>query len=288
MVIIGLLNLEPKYKNLALEKIRLFHTMRGDTVEDYFPLRHGQYDKIYCSSIFQFTPKENLPPKMIIGGTGFDLTTTLPPEIESIKPHLNFGFTSRGCIRKCGFCVVPAKEGYVRPVGDLLDLWDGVHRDIVLYDNNILALPEHFRLICEQAVANHLRLDFNQGLDHRLLNEDNIGMLKSLSHSEYRFSYDDPSYFKTVDSAITLLQQHGINRCLWYCLVGYNTTFEQDLERVEYLKSRNQNAYIQRYTRDRRYISLSRWVNQHHIFHGMTWQQFQIAESKIKAACRGK
>ena len=94
--LIGLLNLEPKYRNLALEKIRLYYSERGETVEDYFPLRYESYEKIFCSSIFNFTPKMNLPPNLITGGTGFDLSTLLPPEIESIKPHLNFGFTSRG------------------------------------------------------------------------------------------------------------------------------------------------------------------------------------------------
>ena len=97
---VGLINLEPKYRNLALEKIRIWHAQKGDIVEDYLRLAHESYDKIYCSSIFKFTPKANLPPEMIKGGTGFDLTTVLPSEIEAVKPHLNFGFTTRGCIRK--------------------------------------------------------------------------------------------------------------------------------------------------------------------------------------------
>lgn len=271
---VALLNLEPKYKNLALEKIRLWHTQKGDVVEDYLRLAHETYDRIYCSSIFKFTPKIDLPPNAIKGGTGFDLTTCLPPEIEKVKPHLNFGFTTRGCIRKCSFCVVPKKEGNIYAVGDLLDLWDGKNKDIILHDNNILALPAHFLMICEQAKKYKLRLDFNQGLDHRLLNDDNIELLKNISHSEYRFSYDSMAYLKTVDRAIDLLQKHGIRRCLWYVLVGFDTTFKEDLKRVEYLKRRNQNAYIQKYVEKEEFVPLSRWVNQHHIFHGLTWKQF--------------
>ena len=105
---IGLLNLEPKYKNLALEKIRIFYQAQGDYVEDYFAL--NQYGKVYCSSIFDYTKKHIIPEGAICGGTGFDLTTVLLPEIEKIHPHLNFGFTTRGCPNKCWFCDVWKRE----------------------------------------------------------------------------------------------------------------------------------------------------------------------------------
>ncbi len=280
---IGLLNLEPKYKNLALEKIRIYHQSKGDCVEDYFAL--NQYDKVYCSSIFDFTRKAVVPQGAICGGTGFDLTTVLPPEIEGIKPHLNFGFTTRGCIRHCEFCVVPEKEGNIHAVNDLFDLWDSSSKEIILYDNNILALSNHFDLIWEQARTNKIKLDFNQGLDHRLLNRVNISMLKDLSHTEYRFAFDSPAYYKSVDQAITLLQNGGINRSLWYVLVGFNTTFQEDLDRVNFLRDRGQQAYIQRFTHaphNFQHIALSQWVNQHHIFYGMTWGQFLNTEHSKK------
>ena len=269
---IGLLNLEPKYKNLAIEKLRLYHSQQGDQVEDYFALK--SYDKVYASSIFTFTKKDWVPQGAICGGSGFDLTTTLPPEIEAVKPHLNFGFTSRGCIRHCAFCIVPQKEGMVNPVGDLLDLWDGEGKLITLYDNNILALPDHFRKIYCQARAYSLTLDFNQGLDHRLLTTENVKYLSAISHKEYHFAFDHPSYLKGVDRAIDLLQSEGINRCNWYVLVGFNTTFQEDLDRLNHLKERNQNGFVQRYKRDRQYIPLARWANQHHIFQSMTFEQF--------------
>ena len=114
-------------------------------------------------------------------------------------------------------------------------------------DNNILAVPEHFELICKQSQKNKIKIDFNQGLDHRLLTPKIVKILKETSHTEYRFSFDHPSYLLTVDKAITLLQEEGIKRCEWYILVGFNTTFEEDLERCNYLKERNQGVYIQRY-----------------------------------------
>jgi len=269
---IGLLNLEPKYKNLAIEKLRLYHSKLGDEVEDYFAL--NSYDKVYASSIFTFTKKHTVPQGAICGGSGFDLTTTLPSDIEETKPHLNFGFVTRGCIRHCPFCIVPQKEGDIHLEGTLSDLWDGKAKLITLFDNNILALPDVFECVVNEAMSLHLTLDFNQGLDFRLLSPQIVHWLKLVSHKEYHFAFDHPSYLKGVDRAIDLLQAEGINRCNWYVLVGFNTTFQEDLDRLNHLKERNQNAYVQRYKRDKRYIPLARWTNQHHIFHGMTWEQF--------------
>lgn len=273
---IGLLNLEPKYKNLAIEKLRLYHMNLGNTVEDYMPLAYESYDKIYCSSIFTFTPKRNLPPNAICGGTGFDLITKLPSEIEAINPHLNFGFTTRGCIRVCPFCVVHIKEGHkVVIVAKLKDIWNGVKGAIItLYDNNILALVDHFFSICAESKEYHVKLDINQGLDHRLLNQAICQELASISHAEYHFAFDSPAYYKSVDKAIKLLQENRINRSIWYVLVGYDTSFQEDLDRLNFLRDRGQNAYVQRYVRKPEYIPLARWANQHHIFQGMTWEQF--------------
>ncbi len=269
---IGLLNLEPKYKNLALEKLRLYYSEQGNDVEDYFALEH--YDKVYASSIFTFTKKAIVPQGAICGGSGFDLTTVLPPEIESVKPHLNFGFTTRGCIRNCPFCIVPQKEGGVKVVGGLFDLWDGKSKLITLFDNNILALPDHFMGICCESHLLNVTLDFNQGLDHRLLTPEIVKLLAQISHKEYHLAFDHPSYQKSVDKAINLMQAEGIKRCAWYVLVGYNTTLKEDLDRLNHLKERNQNAYVQRYKREPIYIPLARWANQHHIFQAMSFEEY--------------
>jgi len=275
---IGLYNLEQRYPNLALEKVRCFYKQRGHTVEDCSPLESQQYDLVYCSSIFDWTSKKYVTPDMISGGTGFDLTTVLPPEIETTEPHKNFGYTTRGCFRNCPWCVVKIKEGPLRAVGDILMLWDGEARDILLLDNNPLGLPEHFAMNCGQAREYNLRLDWNQGLDHRCLTPELLDIIKSVRHKELRFAFDHPSYINSVDKAIALLRSKGINRCNWYVLVGFNTTFQQDLDRLNYLREHNQNAFVQRYRKngriDKKYIPLARWANQHHIYWGMTWEQF--------------
>lgn len=279
-----LIDIDSKIPNLALKKIEKYHLDKGDEVIWNLEIFKFNVDRIYVSCVFDWNKNkckewEYFVEKgiAIIGGSGYDLTTELPPEIESVKPRINLGFTTRGCIRNCSFCVVPKKEGKLKIVGDLLDLWDGKSKEVVLLDNNILALPEHFKLICKQARDNRIIIDFNQGLDHRLLNQDIVNELKTIKHKEYKFSFDDPRYISSVDRAITLLQKNKINRCTWYVLVGFNTTFEEDLFRLIYLRKRNQNAYVQRYNYkngDKKYIALSRWANQHHIFRAMTFEQF--------------
>ena len=281
---IGLLNLEPKYKNLAIEKLRIYHQAKGDYVENYFALQ--QYEKVYASSIFTFSKKHIIPAGAICGGSGFNLTTELLPEIDEIKPHLNFGFTSRGCIRKCQFCIVPKKEGYVRPIGNLYDLWDEKTKLITLYDNNILALPQHFENICSEAIHYHITLDFNQGLDHRLLSPWIVGLLKSISHKEYHFAFDHPSYQASVERALALLRGANINRSIWYVLVGFDTTPKEDLERLNLLRKLGQRAFVQRYTRNRDkhfYQAIADWSGFHNLFATKTFEEFlELRSDRIR------
>jgi len=275
-MIVGLVNLDSKLPNIALEKIKMYYKNDALYTE---PIETIVCDRVYCSSIFTFTDKSYVSPKWICGGTGFNLTTKLPPEIECMKPKINYGVTTRGCIRKCPFCVVPEKEGNIYITGDIYDIWDGKSKNICLYDNNILALPEHFIMICNQIKKEKIRIDFNQGLDHRLLTDEICKYLKSISHKDYHFAFDNIKYEKTVRKAIELLKLNGINRSTWYTLVGYDSCFEEDLYRVELLKSLNQNAFIQRYNYnikkyDRKYNELSSWCAQHNFFQAHTFKEF--------------
>lgn len=274
-----IIDIDSRIPNLALKKVEKYHLDRGDEVIWDMPLAKDIADKIYVSCVFTKNKSrcDFWQGLAEIGGSGYSLEIKLPPEIEAIKPRINYGFTTRGCIRNCKFCIVPKKEGGIRTVGDLLDLWDGQAKKIVVMDNNILALPEHFELVCQQARNSHIKVDFNQGLDHRLLTSEIVDLMVSISHTEYRFAFDHPSYLPSVERALRLLRQGGINRCNWYMLVGFDTTPEEDLMRANYLRDRNQRAYVQRYETHYFapfYVGLARWVNQPHLFVGMTWQEF--------------
>lgn len=274
-----IIDIDSKIPNLALKKAEKYHRDRGDEVIWNIPLFKDSVDKIYVSCVFtKNRHKCDLWEGVsAIGGSGYSLDIKLPKEIEAIKPRVNYGFTTRGCIRNCKFCIVPKKEGKPYIVGDLLDLWDGKTREIVIMDNNIFSLPLHFELVCKQARDHRLKLDFNQGLDHRLLTPELVDLMISISHTEYRFAFDHPSMYHSVDRAIDLLRAKGINRANWYVLVGFNTTYQEDLDRLNYLRDRGQRAYVQRYEtkfHEPFYVALARWANQRHLFIGMTWEEF--------------
>lgn len=106
------------FPNYALMKISAWHKARGDTVEWFMPLM--RYDRVYSSKVFTFTQEDPyLPDNTIRGGTGYGLYDKLPDEIDAMYPDYSIypdcdyaiGFLTRGCIRKCPWCIVPRKEG---------------------------------------------------------------------------------------------------------------------------------------------------------------------------------
>jgi radical SAM superfamily enzyme YgiQ (UPF0313 family) len=143
-----LIDVDSQIPNLALKKIEKYHLDRGDEVIWHNKFLYGQVDKTYVSVIFSWNKyKAEQFSKADRGGTGWDLTAKLPKEIEEVKPKINLGFTTRGCIRRCQFCVVPQKEGNISVEGDIYDIWDGTSKEIELLDNNIMAMPH---LKCQQ------------------------------------------------------------------------------------------------------------------------------------------
>ena len=226
---IGLIDVDGhNFPNFALMKISAWHKQNGDSVEWYDPL-FCKVDRIYASKVFTFTePYPYFPNdcEIIKGGTGYDFTVRLPEEIEktapdySIYPQYGFamGFLSRGCIRNCPWCIVPKKEGKIRPVDDI----ERIHREsgrrhIVLMDNNFLACPAEFvREQLTKARKLKLLLDFNQALDARLVTEGNAALLAkckwrntSGKSSYIRFSCDTSAVINAVKSAIRLIRKAG-------------------------------------------------------------------------------
>ena len=124
---------DSKMPNYALMKVSAYHKAMGNTVEWYSDIWAHTFDKIYCSKIFTYTPMPNmLNSNCVYGGSGIDLKTELPEEIEKLEPDYSLypnyehalGFLTRGCIRKCDFCIVPRKVGKIRAVSDIYDIWD--------------------------------------------------------------------------------------------------------------------------------------------------------------------
>lgn len=240
------------FPNLVLMKLSAFHKAKGDEVFLNFPL--CQPDISYASCVFTWNSKRGngLAPEVIIGGSGINLKSELPPETEhimpdySLYPNVNFslGFTSRGCIRKCPWCIVPEKEGIIKPTARIYEFWDRHHKKIILLDNNLLSAP-NWRLTMDDLIAEELEVDFNQGLDIRLVNEDNVGYLKRVKAKQLRFAFDDIAYEKAVKKGIQLLLSNGISprKLSFYVLTGYNNDAGNAVKRMEILNSYNVDIY---------------------------------------------
>jgi len=280
---IALIQVDGTLPNLALMKLATWHKQQGDKVtiikDKHVTTRLVPFDKVYISCIFDENKAialemEKQFENAELGGVGVDSPKKLPPEIEHIMPDYDLfgidysvGFTTRGCIRNCYFCKVPKHEGKIFANCDIYEFWDKRHKEIIIMDNNILAMPEHFKKIAKQINDNKLRVDFNQGLDHRLLTPELCKILLNLKHMyEIRFAYDSPSYKPTVIKALKMLRDAGLKdwRTRWYCYIGVNDDFYSAYERIEFLRQNKQLVYVMR---DRKvynkpeFIALSSWAN---------------------------
>lgn len=223
------------FPNYALMKISAWHKAKGDSVEWWNPL--FQYDRVYSSKVFTFTPENPyLPEDTIKGGTGYGKYDELPPEIDamfpdySIYPNVNYaiGFLTRGCIRNCPWCVVPKKEGRIRPYRTWREIKRNDSRNIVFMDNNVLACPHGIEQIKDMGGVN-VRIDFNQGLDARLITPEIAELLARVKWIRYiRMSCDTDAMLDVVLRAIERLERCGVKpyRVFVYLLV-------QDVESAE-------------------------------------------------------
>lgn len=273
---IGLYNVDSVIPNLALMKLSAYHKARGDDVTWYLPLE--SYDKVYASKVFTDSHIERNN-GMVVGGSGCgDLKKTLPPEIDEMKPDYSIypdcdysiGFTTRGCIRKCEFCFVPEKEGKIREYRKIEDIWRG-KGDLILLDNNILAMPEKFAEVLEFCKAKNIHVDFNQGLDCRLVTGDIADLINKNRpcFTTVRFAFDYLDYIKSVYKTCKLIK----SSCFWYV---YCDDWENALERLLILKRLGQRPYLMRDKSVRgikKYNFLANWTNRQMLF-----QQLDIAE----------
>ena len=282
---IGLVDVDGhKFPNLALMKISAWHKAQGDTVEWCLPLDY--YDIVYQSKVFDntYSPDIDWTPmadKIIKGGTGYNLNSKLPDEIEhmypdySLYPELTqntaYGFMTRGCPRACSFCIVAAKEGRKSyKVADLSEFWNG-QKNIVLLDPNILACRDHLDLL-QQLVDSKACVEFNQGLDIRLTNEKNIELINKIKVKEIHFAWDNAKddlkpYFERY-KALAKHKPHG-KYGMVYCLTNFGSSMEENLYRIYTLRDMGYDPYVMVYDKPnapQEIKHLQRWVNNIFIF----------------------
>jgi hypothetical protein len=206
------------FPNFALMRISAWHKAQGDTVDWYQPL-FSKPDKIYASKVFTFTPDYTEyaagDPEPVKGGTGYRMYEDLPEEIDrmlpdySIYPQYDYtiGFLSRGCVRNCPWCVVPKKEGVLRQYDDVFRIAEP-KKPLVLMDNNFLANDFEFvKEQLEKAIRLNLPIDFNQGLDARLVTPNIASLLARVRWKCYiRFSCDTSAVIEPLANAVKLLR----------------------------------------------------------------------------------
>ena len=295
MAKIGLIDVDGhNFPNLALMRISAYHKSKGDTVEWWWS-DFVHYDVVYMSKVFSDAYSPDVPEplnadKVIKGGTGYQIhlvnskeeydketDTKLPIEVErmfpdySIYPQYDFAvsMTSRGCPRGCSFCHVAAKEGRCAvKVADVSDFWNG-QKEIRILDPNITACKEK-RDLMKQYKETGAILDFTQGLDIRLLNDDDIADINEMRLRTLHFAWDNPKddlEGKFRNFANSFRRKSNIG--MVYCLTNFNSTMEENLYRIYTLRDMGYDPYVMVYDKPhapKEIKMLQRWCNNKIIF----------------------
>lgn len=292
--------------NIALMKLSAWHKSLGDDVElvkanlSYFPNRRKKpfipknAEKTYCSIVFEGNADYIIGDNIIFGGTGFDLTVKIPDLAEEFEPDysiypdndISYGFITRGCIRNCSFCKVPKKEGNIRRVSNVDDIVR--HKKVKFLDNNILSLPEHKDILSE-LVAKKIKCQFNQGLDIRLLDEENSILLSKLNYlGEYIFAFDNWKYKNLIEEKLHLLNWRKPYQLKFFVYIHPNMFLAETVKRIVYLKENQCLPYIMRDVSCWKsknsdfFIDLAAYCNQVNIFKKMEFSEFLEKRHKNK------
>lgn len=303
---IGLIDVDGhNFPNLCLMKLSAFHKLQGDDVE-WYSCEVPMYDLVYMSKVFSNEYSKDLPTppnaiKCIKGGTGYsiqlkngkevyhkEIDSALPDEIEHIFPDYSlypdytgygkqlryqtaYGFLTRGCPRGCSFCHVALKEGRCsKKVANLSEFWNG-QRSICLSDPNILACRKAPDLL-HQLIESKAIIDFNQGLDARLINPELAELLVSMRLKRPHFAMDSMDSIESVKKGLTLyVDAYKRIRGNWnwrnarvFCLTNFDTTHSQDMLRIKAIQECECHPYVMIYNKPsappitRR---LQRWTN---------------------------
>lgn len=285
---IGLIDTDSKMANFALMRISSYHKERGDEVvwADIF----SHYDRVYQSKVFAFSQDDQTiydTDEIVKGGTGYDVKSRLPEEIEnhcgldySIYPNCNYSiqFFSRGCIRSCPFCIVRDKEGYLNTVAPMN--YNPRGEWVEVFDNNFFANPNWREAVAElQRNGQPVNL---HGVDVRLMDEEQaaaIGTLKLKQNVKIAWDLPEIDLEPKLREAVKYIKPHHLT-C--YVLVGFNSTMKQDLHRLEVLRGLGITPFVMIY-RDpvnrrepNNYCKdLARWVNKPQLFKSVRFEDYE-------------
>lgn len=248
---VKIVQLDGTLMNRALGCIARDHVNKGDQVS----FNEQDPDLIYYSAIYTRTAKlfeqqQTISKATVVRG-GYPFSDQwLAPEIDALMPYYSLwgvdyslGYTSRGCPRNCSFCIIPQKEGNIRNYQPVSQFHDPNHRRIILLDNNFLASPQ-WKANASYIEQQGLQVCFCQGLDVRLLNEENVKIVADLKYSNPHWThhmltlaFDSITIAPAVRHGIELLLANGVKRenIQFFVLTGYDETVEQERERCRIL-----------------------------------------------------
>ena len=294
---IGLIAVDSPYPNLALMKISAWHKAHGNEVEWYTPF--DRYDTVYISKIFSYTEDYGQwitnAGEIIRGGTGYDIHSVLPEEMELVTPDYSiypsidrktaYGFLTRGCPNRCKWCVVPRKEGGVRPYMDVDDIATDSRTNLILMDNNVLASDFGLRQI-ERIVDKRYRVDFNQALDARLVTDEIASLLAKVRWlCPIRFGCDTPKQIEDCEKAMQLIDSHRNVPATYTLYTMLNDDFDESFRRVNHWRGRkrvrvtaqpfrdldNPHQLIPKWQQD-----MARWTNRREFYTTSEFKDFEV------------
>lgn len=321
-----------RFPNLACMKISAHHKAIGDAVElktDYDSL--AAYDAVYISKVFTDTPVPDAVLKLdnvSYGGTGFyyDKAPCLSVAIEHQSPdyHLydawvqeqlkrggkrseyayytdySIGFLTRGCFRKCAFCV---NQNYDRVAvhSPLNEFLDESRPKICLLDDNFFGSP-HWKEMLLELQQTGRPFQFKQGLDERLLTDEKCALLFASKYDgDYIFAFDNVADADIIEKKIILARKYTNAVLKFYCFCGFDRSgkwdadfWQQDifdlLFRIRLLMRHRCLPYVMRFARYSEspyrgmYVTLARWCNQPGFFKKKSLREFADANGE-KSAC---
>lgn len=285
---IGLVDVDGhNFPNFALMRISAWHKAHGDHVQMAIPM-FGKYDKVYRSKIFTFTPDDTTVwnCEIIEGGTGYDIKSRLPSYIEqstamdySIYPQYPYSiqFFSRGCMRQCPFCLVRAKEGMIHPVEPVALNPKGQWIEVL--DNNFFANPE-WKFAIDYLLSTKQKVNLH-GVDIRIMNEEQAFWLNKLTlRKNIHIAWDLP-HLDLTDKLREVIKYIKPWKLMCYVLVGFDSTMEQDMYRIERLRELGIKPYVMPYrdfdnnTKPSQYVKdLAQYVNKPMIFKSCEFKDF--------------
>lgn len=265
-----------KFPNLALMKISAYHKAIGDHVEWYNTLSFiDPYDKVYMSKVFDYSlePTVNIYAKEIIkGGVAYGFKNKLPIEIEHTYPDYSlygitdkaYGFLTRGCPRNCSFCNVTQNQGNKAiKVANLHEFWSN-EKEIVLLDPNMFACKE-WENLSKQLIDSKSYIDFTQGIDIRIMTKEKVDYINNMKIKMIHFAWDNYE-IKTYEKLKYYRNKFkftGRNMRV-YVLTNYNTTYDEDLDRIYKLRELDYDPYVMIFDKinaPRETKQIQRWVN---------------------------